>query len=70
MNMSIILKKENYSWFGVDWREEDQQSNVKIIKDTLYTLKILFFTLIRKNIFYKKNDENYQNYKYEIVYED
>ena len=68
LNISIILKKENYSWFGVDWREEDQQSNVKVVKDTFYTLKILYLTLIRNKIFYIKNIKNLNNYEYKIIY--
>lgn len=69
VNMSIILNKANYEWFGVDWREEDQQSNVKIVKDTFYTLKILFLTIFRSKIFYKENKDYYNNYKYKIIYE-
>lgn len=42
--LTLYMSKNNFNlkYFPISWREEDQVSNVKIIKQTLELLKILF----------------------------
>ncbi len=42
MTMALFYYKQNFCYFPVTWREEDQVSNVKLVRQTLIVLKMLF----------------------------
>lgn len=56
--LTLYMAKNNFNlkYFPISWREEDQVSNVKIVKQTLELLKILYlFILNHEKLFNRKN---------------
>ena len=64
--LTLYMSKMNFNlvYFPISWREEDQVSNVKILKQTLELLKILYlFAFNYKKLFNRKNEREYFSYK-------
>ena len=61
------LTKAKKIFFPIDWKEEDQISNVSFFKDTLNLCKIVLILLFNKKSLLKKKFEKEMQYKfYEI----
>ena len=64
LTLYMAKKDFNLRYFPISWREEDQVSNVKILKQTLELLKILYlFVFNYKKLFNRKNEREYFSYK-------
>ena len=63
MLLATGLYNQNIKFFEISWSDKDQVSNVKIVKQTLNTLKLVFSYLFKKAKFLEKEHR-------EIVYED
>lgn len=67
----IVYSKANYKFFPLTWREDDQVSNAKFMKQSMEIFKITSrYVFNRKNMFSKvENEYSRINYEWEIVYE-
>lgn len=63
--ISHSFRKRKLRFVPITWREDDQVSNVKIVKQSLNTLSLLLMYFINKKKFILKNKSLYKNYEYE-----
>jgi glycosyltransferase involved in cell wall biosynthesis len=71
MLLQIIYRNLSLFFFPISWREEDQMSNVKLFKQTLYMFGYIFGYFLSKDRFVTKDfryDQN-QPYKYNVLYQ-
>ena len=72
MTMALFYYHHKFCFFPVSWREEDQVSNVKLIRQTLIVLKMLFSYMINPRRYmqtdYRTRIDNV--YLSNVVYED
>ena len=66
----ISSKKISYNFFPISWKEEDQISNMRAIKQIFQLLKIILnFIFFKKNFFMNKKCIG-KMYKYNYIYRD
>ena len=67
----IVHSKANFRFFPLTWREDDQVSNAKFLKQSLEILRItLGYVLNKKGTFQERENEYSKiEYKSEIIYE-
>jgi glycosyltransferase involved in cell wall biosynthesis len=66
-----IYVHSKFDFFHLIWREEDQTSNVKLVRQSLEILSIMFrYLFCKKRLFAKRENEFSQmKYEYEVLFE-
>jgi hypothetical protein len=63
----FLIEKISFLYKPISWREYDQKSNIKIIKQIFSLLKLLILVRFKGN-FFKKIKYKKINYKFEKIY--
>lgn len=71
MLLATNFYKQNIKFFPISWREDDQVSNVKMVRQAFSTLSLIIKYFIKKGDYLIKDFRNvkYKEYAFEIVYE-
>lgn len=71
MLLAAKVYKQDIYFFPISWREEDQVSNVKMVRQAMNTLKLVlkYFFYRRKYLEKEHRDTIYNQYTYQVTYE-
>lgn len=63
--------KQNIKFFSISWREDDQVSNVKMVRQAWNTLKLILQYFIKRKKYLEKEHRDiiYDSYTYKVIYE-
>lgn len=64
-----IYKKSKFRFFPLEWREEDQVSNAKFLKQSIEILKLAFAYIGDRKELFSKNENEYSkiDYTYKVI---
>ena len=67
----IIHSNAKFKFFPLSWREDDQVSNAKFVKQSKEIIRITFDYILHKNTTFSMEENEYSKIEYtsEVVYE-
>ena len=67
--LDIVDKTDNYIFYPISWKEEDQVSNVKLYTQTIKTFKIILKFSLNKRKFFEDSYTSIVKYNFKIIKE-